>query len=233
MTVEGSFGFSPGLQLVQLLAGELGPDSCRGGALRHPRLCPLDLDPEGFTFLLGDALFVLLDGDIRRLSRVNSWPVPRNWPRPAGRADPLVGELVPERRRVELADDIALLHPRPFGQDPDDGRPALDLAMHVRHLGRLDDPAFGDHDPELAGPDLDGRGVVGPDDDGTRRRRSTTRPGPAGRRRRWSRRRRRAGPRLPSDIGGTSWIEGLPGRGWRRNPGRSPGSRGSGPRRRP
>ncbi len=49
-----------------------------------------------------------------------------------------VGELILERSRVELADDLTLLDPSSFGLEHDDGRCSLDVTEHVLIFRRFE-----------------------------------------------------------------------------------------------
>ena len=77
--------------------------------------------------------------------------------------DKLVLEPVPQPRRVELADELALLDPGPLDKDRNDGRAALDLAEHVLALGRFQKPLPSvKGSGELAGLDYDHRTSAAP-----------------------------------------------------------------------
>ena len=131
-----------GLRDVALLVHPRGPVDAVGGP-GEVGLGQLDLALDRGLVLQVDALVVLLDRDLGDLA--GQLGVLERGLGPLG-GDLLVGELVVERGRVELADQVALLDLRPLGEDRDDRRRALDLAEDVLVLRALQAPLLGDRD---------------------------------------------------------------------------------------
>ena len=121
------FGDLRGLGNVALLVHADGPVHAVGGP-RQVGLGQLDLALARRLVLEEDAFLVFLDRDLGDFP--GQLRVLKRRLGPLG-GDLLVGQAVVQRRRVELANQVALLDLGALGQDHDDRCRPLDLAEHV------------------------------------------------------------------------------------------------------